>query len=772
MLAAAPDLISVLSLQSGGIVWSSPGLMKTLGWTTLQVQAMGDDLYRLLVHPDDITQVHAADRAAGLLADGEVTHLRYRVRHADGRYRWVSRRVTPFQRDDDGNVTELLGMGRDITDSVEVEERLARGALHDPLTGLPNRTLLVDRLGGALSRHARTGEAVPVLFCDLDGFKHINDTSGHAAGDLVLVATAQRLQSALRPQDTVARVGGDEFVVVLETPPGDIDLRTEALAVADRLIAVVGQPIDVSGTGGDRGGGGVAHVVTSSIGVLFASPGMAPEEALRDADSAMYRAKARGKNRFEVFDDSFRAEAVERGRIEHALRVGLADDQDAAPSIGPAPARPAGSGLPVPGLSVVYQPVFDLAGPELIAVEALARLTDPYGVALSPGQFIPVAEETGLIGPLGQHVLDTACRDLASWHARFPGWRHLGVAVNLSARQAGLGDLVAAVHTALDRSHLAPTMLTLELTESVLLEAGRSTLTALTALHAAGVRVAIDDFGTGYASLRYLARLPVNSVKIDQSFTRGLPDDPTSATIVRTVAGLARDLNISCVVEGIETPEQLSALPAGVHGQGFLLGRPVSASHLGELLSKPIPWPDGRELPASGHRAPARAEASPRDEHNQRADDRDRRADDRDRRAGRRERQANRRDAAADERDVLAAQRDIDVDLLLALAEHRDRSAEVRDDAANQRDLHSQAREEQAGLIDPAPRADRRQSAQDRRHGAMDRDAGAGDRAELSAPRRAAAAREHAEADQATADQDTADRATAGQDTAEPDETS
>jgi len=600
VVQASPDLLFVLDVRSEHLVWSSAALVRILGWTAEGLSGAEPGVYDQLVHPDDVVRLRAATAATGELPDGGVISMRSRVRHLDGRFVWLSGRLTPFARDETGRVTQVLGVARDVSDIVEAEQQLALAALHDPLTGLANRALLADRLRTALLRHTRTGQVVPVLFCDLDGFKHVNDTCGHHAGDRVLVETARRLRSALRPQDTIARVGGDEFVVVLEPAPlvGDDrrtvaaddpaggtghagadrhwDVRTEALAVADRLMAALSVPVVGEGDEGE-------HVVTVSIGLTFARPGSDPDEALRDADSALYRAKGRGKNRHEIFDGSFRTEALERGHIEHALRAGLAGCDSAADRQGSVEGAQRADRSPC-RLSVVYQPVFDRAGPRLVGVEALARLTDRHGLPLQPADFIPVAEDTGLIAPLGRVVLEMACRDLADWHAKHPAWRHLGVAVNLSARQAGLADLVADVRQALHSTGLAPGLLTLELTESVLLEAGQSTLTALTTLTADGVRLAIDDFGTGYASLRYLAQLPVTSVKIDRSFTAGLPDDPTSATIVRTVAGLARDLGITCVVEGVETDAQLVALPPGVHGQGYLLGRPIPAQNIAEQL--------------------------------------------------------------------------------------------------------------------------------------------------------------------------------------------
>jgi EAL domain-containing protein (putative c-di-GMP-specific phosphodiesterase class I) len=278
---------------------------------------------------------------------------------------------------------------------------------------------------------------------------------------------------------------------------------------------------------------------------------------------------------------------VERGRVEHVLRAALE--------------RAAGPAGPVDGpvLSLVYQPIVDLDTERLVGVEALARLRDADGLPIGPDVFIPIAEETGLIAPLGRLVLETACADLAAWHGRHPAHRALTMAVNLSARQLGLVDLTGDVQAALRRTGVPAACLTLELTESVLLEAGPSATTALHTLHGWGVGISIDDFGTGYASLRYLTQLPVTAVKVDRSFTSGLPDDPAAATIVRAVSTLARELGLSCVVEGIETDAQLRTLPPGVLGQGYLLGRPQTADDLEQTLRS-------RRLPASSRRAARR----------------------------------------------------------------------------------------------------------------------------------------------------------------------
>jgi diguanylate cyclase (GGDEF)-like protein/PAS domain S-box-containing protein len=304
VLTASPDVIYTSDPVTGTMLWSSRNLTDMLGYTAEDLLALGDRVFDELVHPDDVERLRVANEAARELADGAVLMQRYRIKHADGDFRWLSRRITPFARDGEGLVTEVLGVARDVTDVVGVEERLREAALHDALTGLPNRTLLTDRLSNALARCGRSHAEVAVLFCDLDGFKSVNDSGGHDIGDQVLRETAERLTSSVRTQDTVARIGGDEFVVILEPAPqretdadgsGGFDVRRVAAAVAERITSAVALPIDI---------GGLSYTVTSSIGITFADDRCDPAEVLRNADTAMYRAKSLGKNRAEVYGDA------------------------------------------------------------------------------------------------------------------------------------------------------------------------------------------------------------------------------------------------------------------------------------------------------------------------------------------------------------------------------------------------------------------------------------------------------------------------------------
>ncbi|WP_196073089.1 putative bifunctional diguanylate cyclase/phosphodiesterase [Nakamurella alba] len=575
VLAASPDITMITDLRTGEITWSSRSVLDMLDWPadgdtgivttgrsgSWSTEGPADTQDRLddLVALEDVGRLRAAERAVLELPDGESVTVRYRMRGGDGGERWLSRRSTPFSRDVHGAVVSSLSIVREITDAMNAEQQLQHAALHDPLTGLPNRSLLVDRIASAIARVDRDDGEVAVLFCDLDNFKRINDSAGHAAGDAVLREVAERLVRSLRKGDSVARVGGDEFVIVLEAAareedPDDaedtVSVGGESFAVnvARRVIAAVGLPIRYEG-----------HdlTVSISVGLTFARRDSIADDVLRDADAAMYLAKQHGRDRFEIFDDSLRAEVAGRDRVEHALREALGLE----PATG---AR----------LSVAYQPQYDLTDGRLVGFEALARLIDSSGANIPPDQFVPVAEARGLIAPLGATVLEVSLGDLAVWHRTHPDGPAPKLAVNFSARQAQQADLSELVLSSLRRHDLSPSDLTLELTESILLETGSSGMRQLGTLHEAGVGIAIDDFGTGYASLSYLATLPISSLKVDRSFTAGMPHEKASATIVRSIAALAAELGLSCVVEGIETERQLAALPAGVLGQGYLLGRP------------------------------------------------------------------------------------------------------------------------------------------------------------------------------------------------------
>jgi diguanylate cyclase (GGDEF)-like protein/PAS domain S-box-containing protein len=427
------------------------------------------------------------------------------------------------------------------------EELAVHRSLHDPLTGLPNRQLFADRLALTLARARRGGPPPAVLIADLDQFKLINDSLGHHAGDELLKAVAPRLAAAVRDTDTVARFGGDEFVVLCDSAASE----QQALELAQRLAAVFDEPLEMPG--------GPVYV-SASFGVAYASHDSDPDDLLRDADAALYRAKARGRGRCELFDAPMRAQALARLEIETGLRVAVRGDQ----------------------LTLHYQPVVDLGTGETLALEALMRWRHPVRGPVSPGEFIPVAEETGLIVPLGRWALDESCAYAASLGPDGPP-----VSVNLSARQLANPTIVEDVASALEGSGLPPERLWLELTETALFEEADAPLPVLHELKELGVRLVLDDFGTGYSSLAYLQRFPLDALKIDRAFVAEMTQDPRAAALVEAIATMARSLGLTVVPEGIETEAQREALLAlGCrYGQGFLFGRPQPGAAYGPRVA-------------------------------------------------------------------------------------------------------------------------------------------------------------------------------------------
>ena len=493
-----------------------------------------------VTHPDDVsaTEATVVEAAGGYTAPH---HLEKRYLRPDGRTVWAQVTVCTIHSED-GESPYFVTQVEDVTERREAEARLVRQALHDPLTGLPNRTLLMDRLRQVLARADRHPELTAVLFIDLDGFKDVNDSLGHDVGDEVLTEVGRRLQHHIRPLDTVARLGGDEFVVLCQ----DLASEQNVVEISERLAGVLAEPVVV---------GTFEVVVTASVGIALANGHHPqPEDLLREADAAMYGAKTRGKNRCEIFDAGLQERAVDRIAIASALRQGLRDDR----------------------FVLHFQPVVDIRTGDTVAVESLVRLDDPDRGLLAPDTFIQVAEDSGLIVPIGTSVLEQACRQLVTWRATGAAPKAMRTAVNLSARQATRPDLAATIERALAESGLEPSGLTLELTETVLMEADAATLRQLERIRELGVGLGIDDFGTGYSSLTYLKRLPVSFVKIDRSFVAGLVTDPSDREIVTAVIRLGQALGLTTIAEGVEEPEQFQMLRAlGCdQAQGYLLGRP------------------------------------------------------------------------------------------------------------------------------------------------------------------------------------------------------
>ncbi len=479
--------------------------------------------------------------------------LCYTTRDADGPWRYWSFSGEPMM-DEDGRFVGYRGIARDVTQSRQAEEKIRRLAHFDELTSLPNRTMFMHTLQRALSLAQRRNKSFALFFIDLDRFKNINDSLGHEAGDILLQDVAQRLRTHLRESDTVARLGGDEFVVLVE----DCADARELDAIAQNILNAVGRPYILSGQ---------EYHVTGSIGIsTYPTDGKDPAALLKNADIAMYLAKDRGKNNFQFYSPQQNAHSFERLALESALRHALERAE----------------------FLLHFQPKVDIVGGHIVGVEALLRWNHPDLQMVMPSQFISLAEETGLIVPIGRWVLRTACAQSAAWQRE--GLPPLRIAVNLSARQFAHDGLLQDIADILEETRLPPGGLEVEITESMVMQNPERAVTTLTRLREMGISVSIDDFGTGYSSLGYLKRFPVDNVKVDRSFIKDLPHDQDDAAITRAVIAMAQSLRMRVIAEGVETREQLNFLRE--HGcdecQGYYLSRPLPAAEFALLLRS---WP-------------------------------------------------------------------------------------------------------------------------------------------------------------------------------------
>ena len=543
-----------------GRLYLSPRWKQMLGYAEHELGELPEEWLGRL-HPEDRPRVEA-ELGGHLEGRTPLFESEHQVRHKDGRYLWVLTRGLAV-RDPEGRALRMAGSQADV----------AAGKVADLLTGLPNRVLFMDRIQRALNRaRRRPGSYVGVLFVDLDRFKLINDSLGHVAGDELLVGIARRLEGCLRSGDslgrlsdghTVARMGGDEFTVLLE----EIRDVTDATRVAERITQALAQPFQLSGN---------EVFVTASVGIaLSPADGDGAEELLRNADTAMYRAKTLGKARYEVFDAEMRERAIRRLQGETELRKALDNHE----------------------LRVHYQPITELRGGRIVGFEALVRWQHPQRGLIGPTEFVPLAEETGLIVPMGQWVLYEACRQMAAWRERFGDGPPRSVSVNLSSRQFVQQDLLDSIREVLADTRLPPEQLRLEITESLIMEDPEATARLLRRLRDLRVQAYIDDFGTGYSSLSYLHRFPVSTLKVDRSFVGSMSHDGKGegSAIVHTIVSLAHNLGLKVVAEGVESQDQLARLRElrCEYGQGFLFSRAVDGPAAAALVAAEAAGPSG-----------------------------------------------------------------------------------------------------------------------------------------------------------------------------------
>ncbi|MCC7370523.1 MAG: EAL domain-containing protein [Chloroflexi bacterium] len=500
------------------------------------------------VHPDDAghAQVLLAENAGH---DPTATATEWRLRRRDGG--WLHAEVIATNLLADPNVNGIVLTIRDIGERKALERQLTHQAFHDPLTGLSNRALFHNRVAHALARQERGGGDLIVLFLDLDDFKTVNDSLGHAAGDHLLVTLAGRLQTVVRTADTIARLGGDEFAILLEQPTS----MAEAEEIAERIQSALRVPIPVEGH---------ELLMNASIGIAAGRPGDGANELLRNADVAMYMVKTRGKAGWASFRPDMHEAAVQRLALKADLQRAVDQDE----------------------FDVFYQPTVAIATGQIIGAEALIRWRHPVRGTVSPAEFIPLAEETGLIVPIGLKVLATACQQARTWQQELPFGSRFKVNVNLSARQLHDPRLIEQVQAMLQETGIAPDSLVLEITESMLMQDIESAISRLQAIKRLGVRLAIDDFGTGYSSLAYLRRFPIDVLKIDRAFVKDLARGVTDVALTSAIVELGRALDLELVAEGIETADQrLHLMRMGCElGQGYLWSKPVPADEFNQLL--------------------------------------------------------------------------------------------------------------------------------------------------------------------------------------------
>lgn len=559
--AVAGADVNIVATIDGVFRYVAPRCKRVFGWEPAALEGRSEDKF---VHPDDLRAVHA-NRAR--LATGGVGTASYRFRCSDDTFRWVE---AASHRVETNNSTVVVLCLRDITERQSREAMLERRAVTDPLTGVANRTVLMDRLNQGLRRLRRSGGVLGVLYIDLDRFKIINDSLGHHVGDHILLQMADRLNRSLRPADTIARLGGDEFVIVADAAANE----QAVWDLAERVVINGREPFRI---------GKEAYECTVSVGVACTSDSeRSADDMLRDADLALYRAKDRGRDRADLFDESLHSRALRRLTTERLVRRAISENR----------------------VIVEYQPIVDLAKWKYVGVEALVRIDDPDEGLLPPAVFLEATEQTGLLSEIDELVLCDAVANIAAWNGHHGSNAPPNVAINVTARHLTDISFPQSITDRCIAACISPADLSIEVTERVLIEASRSALTVLRALRLAGVRVGLDDFGTGYSSLSYLRQFPLDFIKIDRSFIADLERGESERAIVVAIIRLAHALKLDVVAEGVETGTQLRALQDMEcdYVQGFLFSPSLASKSVNATIAAG-PDPALREGEVTSHPA-------------------------------------------------------------------------------------------------------------------------------------------------------------------------
>lgn len=547
----APLLVYIFDLETRQNIYCNHSVFYVLGYTVEEIQSKGCNLIdSSLFHLDDLDKLQTHHKALSKMADGKVREIDYRVRNKGGDYLVIRSHDVVFKRNQQNQVTQILGTAVDITKLKDSEFKLDFLSNYDPLTGLMNRTLLHTRLEQAILASKKQGTLLAVCFIDLDDFKFINNRYGHHTGDQVLIEVASRFKKQMRENDFLSRVGGDEFILVIQ----DLISEEHALKVMDDLLSLFNKPVEINQT---------SLNISISVGVSFyPQHGLTVDRLSRNADTAMYQAKKTGKNTFKVYCESMTRDLVGRLQLEDDLKEAVINQQ----------------------FELYYQPKVNLKSRRVVGLEAVIRWNHPTKGVVSPGQFIPLAEELGFIVAMGEWVLKQACLDLLKLQeqANFYGT----IAVNVSGVQLEKGDFAAAAKKIMQQTGVNPKEIELEITETAIMNNPVRWISLLSELKALGFKISIDDFGTGYSSLSYLKKLPVNKLKIDKTFIDDLTFDEDDHVIVSAIVSLAGAMNMVCLAEGIETESQLNKLiEIGCEqGQGYLFSKPLPLHNIAVWL--------------------------------------------------------------------------------------------------------------------------------------------------------------------------------------------